>query len=200
MAVGRIRPAKGGEARAPATGSRGAITTSAKQQPRSNRMPGTDCRLLGPTATQPGRANRHTHGEPRTHQWLPSAVGAGPKDVSWLVLREVVQMSGIGLAIGLVIAFGLGLLIQSQLYGVKASEPIVIAAATIRFPASRYLQAGCPRRFRGAVNFELRLVSRTQSRTFCGNGRASSAPISGEGSAFVSKPLNSGTRNCVSLD
>ena len=72
MAVGRIRPAKGGEAGAPATGSRGAITTSAKQQPRSNRMPGTDCRLLGPTATQLGRANRHTHGEPRTHQWLPS--------------------------------------------------------------------------------------------------------------------------------
>ncbi len=58
------------------------------------------------------------------------AIGAEPKDVSWLVLREVMRMSGIGLAIGLVIAFGLGLLIQSQLYGVKASDPLVFVAAT----------------------------------------------------------------------
>src|SRR5215469_7993684 len=49
------------------------------------------------------------------------AIGAEPKDVSWLVLREVMTMSGLGLLIGLAIAFGLGMLIQSQLYGVKAS-------------------------------------------------------------------------------
>jgi predicted permease len=74
------------------------------------------------------------------------AIGAQPKDVSWLVLREVMRMSGIGLVIGLAIAFGLGLLIQSQLYGVKASDPLVFLAATVLLGAVAFVAGWLPAR------------------------------------------------------
>jgi ABC-type antimicrobial peptide transport system permease subunit len=74
------------------------------------------------------------------------AIGAEPKDVSWLVLREVMTMSGIGLAIGLLVAFGLGLLIESELYGVKASDPAVFAASTALLAAVAFLAGWLPAR------------------------------------------------------
>lgn len=74
------------------------------------------------------------------------AIGAEPKDVSWLVLREVMRMSGLGLIIGLAIAFGLGLLIESQLYGVKASDPIVFVAATVLLSGVAFLAGWLPAR------------------------------------------------------
>jgi putative ABC transport system permease protein len=80
------------------------------------------------------------------------AIGAEPKDVSWLVLREVMTMSGIGLAIGLVVAFGLGMLIESQLYGVKASDPFVFAGATVLLAAVAFLAAWLPARRAASVD------------------------------------------------
>jgi predicted permease len=74
------------------------------------------------------------------------AIGAGPRDVSWLVLREVFAMSGIGLVIGLALAFGLGRLIQSQLYGVKASDPLVFLAAIVLLAAVAFLAGWLPAR------------------------------------------------------
>jgi predicted permease len=74
------------------------------------------------------------------------AIGAEPKDVSWLVLREVMTMSGIGLAIGLLSAFGLGLLIESELYGVKASDPAVFVASTALLAAVALLAGWLPAR------------------------------------------------------
>ncbi len=80
------------------------------------------------------------------------AIGAEPKDVSWLVLREVMGMSGIGLVIGLAAAFGLGLLIQSQLYGVKASDPLVFAGATVLLAVVAFLAAWLPARRAASVD------------------------------------------------
>jgi ABC-type antimicrobial peptide transport system permease subunit len=74
------------------------------------------------------------------------AIGAEPNDVSWLVLREVMKMSGLGLAIGLAVAFGLGLLIESQLYGVKASDPLVFVAATVLLAGVALLAGWLPAR------------------------------------------------------
>jgi len=74
------------------------------------------------------------------------AVGATQKNVAWLVLREVLRMSGIGLAIGLVAAFGLGTLIQSQLYGVKASDPLVFVAAAALLAGTAFLAGWLPAR------------------------------------------------------
>ncbi|HXW55168.1 MAG TPA: ABC transporter permease [Candidatus Cybelea sp.] len=80
------------------------------------------------------------------------AVGAKPRDVSWLVLREVMTMSGIGLAIGLVAAFTLGLLIESELYGVKASDPVVFAAATALLATVAFLAGWLPARKAAGVD------------------------------------------------
>ncbi len=74
------------------------------------------------------------------------AVGAEPKDVAWLVLREVMRMAGIGLVIGLVVAFALGRLVESLLYGVKASDPLVFVAATVLLAAVAFVAGWLPAR------------------------------------------------------
>jgi putative ABC transport system permease protein len=80
------------------------------------------------------------------------AIGAEPKDVSWLVLREVMTMSGLGLVIGLAVAFGLGLLIQSQLYGVKASDPLVFISASVLLTLVAFMAALLPVRRAASVD------------------------------------------------
>jgi len=59
------------------------------------------------------------------------ALGATKGNAQWLILREVVRMSAAGLAIGLPAAYLLGRAVESQLFGVKAGEPIVFVAAAI---------------------------------------------------------------------
>jgi putative ABC transport system permease protein len=59
------------------------------------------------------------------------ALGATRENIGWLVLREVLRMTAIGVVIGLPAAFGVGWLAQSLLFGVKASDPIVFAATVI---------------------------------------------------------------------
>ena len=53
------------------------------------------------------------------------ALGATRGVVSWLILREVVLLALTGLVVGLPTAYGLGLLTESLLFGVKAADPIV---------------------------------------------------------------------------
>jgi predicted permease len=80
------------------------------------------------------------------------AVGAEPADVSWLVLREVMRMSGIGLAIGLVVAYVLGRFVQSFLYGVKAGDPMVFVAATALLAAVAFLAGWLPARKAASID------------------------------------------------
>jgi predicted permease len=51
------------------------------------------------------------------------ALGAQPGAVLWLVMREVLVLLGIGLAVGVPSAIGLGQYVSAQLYGVKANDP-----------------------------------------------------------------------------
>lgn len=59
------------------------------------------------------------------------ALGARPGDVSWLVLRQAAVLSGLGIAVGLVISVWSARLVESSLYGVKATDPLAISAAAI---------------------------------------------------------------------
>jgi predicted permease len=51
------------------------------------------------------------------------ALGAQPGQVLWLVMREVLLLLGVGLAVGVPAAIGLGQYVSAQLYGIKANDP-----------------------------------------------------------------------------
>ena len=59
------------------------------------------------------------------------ALGAQKGDVLGLVTRLGLKLTGIGVGIGIVLAFALTKLISSLLYGVKPSDPLTYAAVSI---------------------------------------------------------------------
>jgi ABC-type antimicrobial peptide transport system permease subunit len=61
---------------------------------------------------------------------LRLALGAEPGTVLWLVMKEVVVLLGIGLALGIPAAIGLGRFVSAQLYGIQPNDPW-IAVATV---------------------------------------------------------------------
>ena len=58
------------------------------------------------------------------------ALGAASGNVLWLVMKEVLQLVGIGVAIGLPSAWALTRLAKSQLYGIQPNDALTIALAT----------------------------------------------------------------------
>jgi predicted permease len=61
---------------------------------------------------------------------LRVALGADRRAVLGLVLREVALLAALGVAIGLPGGYGLGRLVQSQLFGLTALDPLTFALAT----------------------------------------------------------------------
>ncbi len=59
------------------------------------------------------------------------ALGALPRDVLGLVMREVGVLVIVGLGIGLTAAWLAGRYVESQLFGLKANDPLVFAGAAI---------------------------------------------------------------------
>ncbi|MGO4881031.1 MAG: ABC transporter permease [Bryobacteraceae bacterium] len=59
------------------------------------------------------------------------ALGAVPRDVLWLVMRDVGTLVVLGLAIGLPLALALGRFIESQLFGLKAADPAIFGGASL---------------------------------------------------------------------
>jgi predicted permease len=57
------------------------------------------------------------------------ALGARGGSVVWLVMREVLLLSAAGLAIGLPAAWALTRLVETQLFGVKATDPFTMVLA-----------------------------------------------------------------------
>jgi len=89
----------------------------------------------------------------RTHELgIRMALGATRTNVTWLVLKEVVRMAATGLAIGLVAAFGLGRLIESQLFDVKASDPLVFAVSAVLLAGVCMLAGWLPARKAASVD------------------------------------------------
>jgi predicted permease len=75
------------------------------------------------------------------------ALGAGRPDMVRLILGQGLRLTGIGVALGLAIAYGLTRVLASLLFGVKAADPLtfagvalllaVIAVGSTWFPAQR---------------------------------------------------------------
>jgi putative ABC transport system permease protein len=78
------------------------------------------------------------------------ALGAQPRDVLKLVLREGLSLNVVGLAAGLAAALALTRFLSSLLYGVGASDPVNFASVAVLFAcvalAASYIQARCAMR------------------------------------------------------
>ena len=59
------------------------------------------------------------------------ALGATRSATVWLVLRDALVMIAAGIAIALPCVWALGRLVESQLYDVKPTDPVTIAAAAL---------------------------------------------------------------------
>ncbi|HMG34582.1 MAG TPA: ABC transporter permease [Blastocatellia bacterium] len=74
------------------------------------------------------------------------ALGASRGNVSWLVVREVVILTSVGLVVGLPAAYASALFAESLLYGVTAKDPIVYVVAAVLLAISILLGAFLPAR------------------------------------------------------
>ena len=74
------------------------------------------------------------------------ALGATQQNVAWMILREIIGMLAAGLCIGLIAAYGIGRLVESLLFGVKASDPVVFLIAAGLLVAVALLAGWLPSR------------------------------------------------------
>jgi predicted permease len=74
------------------------------------------------------------------------ALGATQTDVMWLVLREGLALTSVGVLIGLLLAFGIAQAVGGMLYEVRALDPIVFIAAPILLSAAALAASWFPAR------------------------------------------------------
>jgi len=89
----------------------------------------------------------------RTHEiGVRLALGATRLTAVWLLLRDALVMTGIGVAIALPSVWALGRLVESQLYGIKPMDPATIVTATLILSSAALGAAFLPARRAAAVN------------------------------------------------
>ena len=74
------------------------------------------------------------------------AVGADPSQITRLFLRQGSWILAVGLAVGIVAVLGGGRLLESQLFGVTARDPLTLAAAVVAFACAGLLAIWWPAR------------------------------------------------------
>jgi predicted permease len=77
---------------------------------------------------------------------LRMALGAQPKDVAALVLRYGLAMSGVGVVLGIALAFGATRVLSSLLYGIGADDPATLIGVSIVLLAVTLLACWLPAR------------------------------------------------------
>jgi predicted permease len=80
------------------------------------------------------------------------ALGARPRDILRIVLRETTILIGIGVALGLPSILAAKRLISSQLYGVTALDPVAISGATVLLASVAVLAGYIPARWASRVD------------------------------------------------
>ncbi len=75
-----------------------------------------------------------------------TALGATPRDITWLVVAQSASVVSVGLAVGLVAAFGLTRLMANLLYGVAATDAVTFASVTVFLGAVAWLASYVPAR------------------------------------------------------
>ncbi len=74
------------------------------------------------------------------------ALGSTPGNVLWLVLKEGLVLTGVGLLVGFWLAAGIGLLVGSALYEVSAFDPVVFVLAPLLLAAASLAACYLPAR------------------------------------------------------
>jgi predicted permease len=74
------------------------------------------------------------------------AIGAAKMDVLWLVMRETLQLLGIGIALALPLSWVLTQTIRSQLYGIEPNDPVSMGLAVLCIAAVGILAGYVPAR------------------------------------------------------
>jgi ABC-type antimicrobial peptide transport system permease subunit len=74
------------------------------------------------------------------------ALGATAEDVLWLVMREVILMTGLGVVIGLPVALALSQVGRSWLFGLTPYDPLALIVATAVLIAVTLLSGFLPAR------------------------------------------------------
>jgi ABC-type antimicrobial peptide transport system permease subunit len=72
------------------------------------------------------------------------ALGASPRSVFLLVMREGVMLGLIGAAIGVGLAYFSGQLISNRVYAIRASDPVILGIATLLITAITFLATTIP--------------------------------------------------------
>jgi ABC-type antimicrobial peptide transport system permease subunit len=80
------------------------------------------------------------------------ALGATRLATIWLLVRDAVIMTTVGIAVALPSVWALGRLIESQLYDVKPTDPPTITAAAVLLCSTTLIAALIPARRASAVN------------------------------------------------
>lgn len=80
------------------------------------------------------------------------ALGATTHNVLWIVLRDGLKMTSLGLGIGLILAAGVGLVLRSMLYEVKALDPLTFSAVPLFLTAVALLASYLPARRAAITN------------------------------------------------
>jgi len=83
---------------------------------------------------------------------LRMALGAGRGDVVKMVLRGAFWQIGLGLGLGIPLAVLAGNLMKDQLFGVKAGDPVMLAAATVLLILATLLASLVPARRAAGVD------------------------------------------------
>jgi predicted permease len=77
---------------------------------------------------------------------IRAALGAQPRDLLWLVLRETLLLAAIGTAIGVPAAWASARLASSLLFGLTATDSLTISAATLLLITAAVLSGYLPAR------------------------------------------------------
>ena len=85
--------------------------------------------------------------EQRTHEiGIRMALGACTPDMLWLVVIEGMRLTGIGVAAGLLAAYGLTRLLEKLLFGVKATDPPTYVAVALILSTVAFIACYIPAR------------------------------------------------------
>jgi ABC-type antimicrobial peptide transport system permease subunit len=74
------------------------------------------------------------------------ALGATPTEVFWLMMRRGLGLTGVGIVIGIAAAYAGGRAAGSMVYGLHASDPSVLASATVVVVLITWIATAIPAR------------------------------------------------------